>query len=331
QKVSVPANGRIRVAWSGLVQAGEAVDAIFSVKAGSLQDAARPNDGPIPVLSYSAPQTFSTAGILTGAATRQEIIALPRSFQPLGGNLQVELSPSLAAAILGSLKALEVSEQPWSTEQIVSTFLPNLVTYRTLKESGIDDAELSAQLQANLASDIRHLLAFQREDGGWPWTASSAESDPYLTAYVLFGLQQAAQSGQSSLPDSSDFIQRGRDYLLASAPIQPRNELNTAAFYGYVLQQTGGLNNYAAVLDNLYDNRAQLDPWAKALLALTLYGISPVDERANTLLSDVESSAIRSATGAHWESASGAWMNPGTPLFNTAVVLMALAERNPAT
>ena len=43
QKVSVPANGRIRVAWSGLVQAGDAVDAIFTVKAGSLQDASRPN------------------------------------------------------------------------------------------------------------------------------------------------------------------------------------------------------------------------------------------------------------------------------------------------
>lgn len=331
QKVSVPANGRIRVAWSGLVQAGEAVDAIFSVKSGSLQDAARPNDGPIPVLRYSAPQTFSTAGMLTGAATQQEIIALPRSFQPLGGNLQVELSPSLAAAILGSLKSLEVSDQPWSTEQIVSTFLPNLVTYSTLKESGIDDAELSARLQTNLANDMRHLMAFQREDGGWPWTASSARSDPYLTAYVLFGLQQAAQSGLSALPDVSDFIQRGRDYLLANAPIQPRNELNTAAFYGYVLQQTGGLNNYAAVLENLYDNRAQLDPWAKALLALTLNSVSPVDERATTLLSDVESSAIRSATGAHWESASGDWMNPGTPLLTTAIVLTSLAERNPAT
>ena len=83
QKISIPANGRARVTWSGLVLAGDAVDAIFTVKAAGFQDAARPNDGPIPVLRYAAPQTFSTAGVLTGSATRQEIIALPRSFQPI--------------------------------------------------------------------------------------------------------------------------------------------------------------------------------------------------------------------------------------------------------
>ena len=337
QKVSVPANGRIRVAWSGLVQAGEAVDAIFTVKSGSLTDAVHPNDGPIPILRYSAPQTFSTAGVLTGIATRQEIIALPRSFQPLGGNLQVELSPSLAAAILGSLKAIKADENPWSTEQIISTYLPNLITYRTLQESGLEDAGLSARLQSNLAGDLRRLLALQREDGGWPWAASSVKSDPYLTAYALFGLQQAAESGLTSKGiDLAENIQRGRDYLTSNADIVNIDwnigwQANRAAFYGYVLEKTGGLSDYISVIDTLYENRTKLDPWARSMLALTLYSLSPDDERANTLLSDLESTAIRSATGAHWESATDDWMNPGTPLFTTAIVLSALAERNPAT
>jgi uncharacterized protein YfaS (alpha-2-macroglobulin family) len=337
QKVSVPANGRLRVVWRGLVQAGEAVDAIFLVKAGDLQDASRPNDGPIPVLRYSAPQTFSTAGMLTGAATRQEIIALPRSFQALGGNLQVELSPSLSAAILGSLKAIKADENPWSTEQIVSTFLPNVATYRALQESGLEDADLTKRLQTNLAGDLRRLLALQREDGGWPWAASSAKSDPYLTAYAIFGLQQAAESGLTLEGiDLAEKIQKGRDYVLSNiytftGETSVAGEFNRAAFYLYVLEKTGGLNDYASVADLLYESRTKLEPWAKSLLALTLYGLSPNDERAKTLLSDVESSAIRSATGAHWESTSGNWMNPGTPLFTTAIVLSALAERNPAT
>jgi uncharacterized protein YfaS (alpha-2-macroglobulin family) len=330
QKITVPANGRVRVAWSGLVQAGATVDAIFSVKAGDLSDASRPTDGPIPVLRYSAPQTFSTAGVLTGTATRQEIIALPRSFQALGGDLQVELSPSLAAAVLGTLKALETDERPWSTEQIVSTFLPNLVTFQALQTAGIDDPDLTQRLKANLNDDLHLLAGLQREDGGWPWTASSPQSDPYLTAYVLLGLGQAKDSGLDLGFDLTDNLQRGRAYLVTQTPAQPGDQnLNRLAFYAYVLQKTGGLAESAPVLDPLYENRAKLDPWARTLLAQTLSSLSPVDERAATLFSDLEATAIRSATGAHWESLAGDWLNPGTPLFTTAVVLSALAEHSP--
>lgn len=348
QKVSVPANGRIRVAWTGLVQNGESIDAIFEVvslpaqggaNTGSFQDAARPNDGPIPVLRYSASQTFSTAGILTGASTRQEIIAIPRSFQPLGADLRVELSPSLSAVILGSLKAIESPEQAWSSEQIISTILPNLAAYRALKDSGIDDQTLTARLQSNLSGDLRRLMTFRREDGGWCWTTSSEKSDPYLTAYVLLGLQQASESGLNLEGiDLENTLKNGRDYLFANAdPFTGKADLNIgwqanrAAFYGYVLGQTGGLQDFNSLTDGLYDNRSRLDPWARAMLALTLYKLSPVDGRVITLLSDLESSAIRSSTGAHWESAANDWMNPGTALFTTAVVVSALAERNPAS
>ena len=344
QKINIPANGRIRVAWTGLVQNGDTIDPIFEVKAGSLQDAARPVDGAIPVLRYSAPQTFSTSGILTGVSTRQEIIALPRSFQPLGANLQVELSPSLASAILSSLKALETAEQPWSSEQIVSTLLPNLAAYRALKESGIDDQDLTTRLQTNLVSDLRRLLTFRSENGGWRWTNSSLKEDPYLTAYVLMGLQQASDSGLNLEGlDLAEPISAGRAYLFANAEpfislanndtgwLDQSEKLNRAAFYIYVLAQAGDLQNFNNLPDTLYENRGRLTPWANSLLALTLYKISSADQRVNSLLGDLETSAIRSATGAHWESAAGDGMNPGSALFTTAVVVSALAERTPAS
>ncbi len=336
QTLTIPANGRARVSWSGLVQAGETVDAIFSVKSGDLQDASRPSDGPIPVLLYSAPQTFSTAGILSGISSSQEIIAVPRSFQPLGGNLQVELSPSLAAAILGSLKVV-VPDPAWSTEQIVSAFLPNVVTYVTLKESGIDDADLNKRLENILTDDLRTLLASQREDGTWAWTNTSPTSDLYLTAYVLFGLQQAQTSGLNlDGLDTAAAIQKGRNALLTAdaftgqADLKVAWQANRAVFFCYILQQTG-LNAVATVTDQLYENRNLLDPWARSLLAVTLYNQAPVDARVTTLLSDLETSAIRSATGVHWESSSQDGFNPSSPLFTTAVVLAALAERTPAS
>ncbi len=333
QKITIPANGRARVAWLGLVQAGDAVDAVFTVKAGNLEDASRPNDGPIPVLRYAASQTFSTAGVLTDVATRQEIFAVPRSFQPLGGKLDLELSPSLAAVLLSSLEARDAlpDELNWSNELLVSDFLPDLVTYQTLKDSGLSNPALAEKLKGSVTDDVRRLLANQHyTDGGWAWsTFSDAPSDPYLTAYILFALNQAGKTDLNI--DMKDALQRGHDYLVTAAPMDDKSDLsvpwiaNRAVFQNYVLQQLGGAN--AQYVDQTYNNRDKLDPWAKALLAETLYAISPTDERARDLLSNLQTGTIRSATGAHWESISGDGHNPGTPLFTTAVVVYSLAQR----
>ncbi len=335
QNVNIPANGRVRVAWPGLVQAGDAVDAVFTVKAGGLQDASRPNDGPIPVLRYAASQTFSTAGVLADVATHQEILAVPRTFQPLGGKLDIELSPSLAGVILNSLEAHKVppDELNWSNELLVSDFLPNLVTYQTLKDSGFSNPALAEKLKGSIADDVRRLIASQNYNkGGWSWVADpNLEPDPYLTAYILFALNQVGKTDLNI--DVKDALQRGHDYLVTAAPMDDKSDLsvlwmaNRAVFQNYVLQQLGGAN--AQYVDQTYANRDRLDPWARALLAETLYEISPTDPRAPDLFSNLQTSpsAIRSATGVHWDSISGDGRNPGTPLFTTAVVVYSLAQR----
>jgi uncharacterized protein YfaS (alpha-2-macroglobulin family) len=338
QKVSIPANGRTRVAWRGLVQAGDAVDPIFTVKAGSLEDASRPNDGDIPVLHYSAPQTFSTAGVLSDAATRQEIIAIPKTFQALGGKLDVELSPSLTAVILEALQADKATPEEinWNNERLASDFLPDLATYLTLKDAGLANNKLSD----SVADDIRRLLANQNPiDNGWAWTTSSPygydvnePSDPYLTAYILFALNQVSKTDLDI--DVKNSIQSGYDYLVGAPPFDGQTDLNQpwalnrAVFHNYVLQQINSAN--LDTLDTIYAARDKLDPWARALLADTLRSVNPGDERANSLLSDLQSAALRSASGAHWESVAGDGRNPNSPLFTTAIVAYTLAQRDPS-
>jgi uncharacterized protein YfaS (alpha-2-macroglobulin family) len=100
RQVNVPANGRARVEWWGTAQNVESADPVFTAEAGDLQDSARPGTNPLPVFSYSAPQTFGTSGTLEGGEERLELVSLPRSFDPSGGDLKVELAPSLAAAVL---------------------------------------------------------------------------------------------------------------------------------------------------------------------------------------------------------------------------------------
>lgn len=332
QKVKVPANGRIRVAWSGTVDAADAVDPIFSVKAGNLSDASRPNDGDIPVLHYSAPQTFGTGGVLTDVTSLLEIVAMPKSFKPLGGKLDVELSPSLASVILSTLQTDKATPEDinWNNERLASHLLARLATYQTLKDAGLSNDPINP----TILDDAHRLMASQNlTDNGWSWTtAPNQASDPYLTAYILFALQQVADAKLDI--DVKNNLANGSTYLETAPPFDTQTDLsqpwaaNRAVFFTYVLQRTKGAR--ADTLNTLYDKRDLLDPWARAMLASALLASAPNDERAKTLLSDLQSSAIRSATGAHWESKSGDRRNPNSPLFTTAVVVHILSLLDPA-
>ena len=58
----------------------------------------------------------------------------------------VEVSPSLVASIIGGLDAIE--SYPYNfTEGIVSRMLPNLGTYKLIKELNIDTPQLKSDLE----------------------------------------------------------------------------------------------------------------------------------------------------------------------------------------
>jgi uncharacterized protein YfaS (alpha-2-macroglobulin family) len=48
------------------------------------------------------------------------------------------------------------------------------------------------------------------------------------------------------------------------------------------------------------------------------------------MVANLEATAIRTGSSSNWESEAGSWRNPGTPLYTTAVVVYALAQRDPA-
>ena len=114
-----------------------------------LSDAVRVAGGALPVLRYTAPQTFATSGTLTEGGERLELVSLPVTFDPTSGALDLELSPSLAAAMLEGLEVLE--HYPYEcTEQTLSRFLPNLEAYRAVQEFGLDAPDLEARLERTL-------------------------------------------------------------------------------------------------------------------------------------------------------------------------------------
>lgn len=338
RQVSIPAMGRTRVEWWGNVEDAESVELIFTVQghdpAGNVyQDSIRPASGKLPVLRFSAPQTFGTSGSLGAEYSESggellEIVSLPRSYDPRGGSLKIELTSSLAGAVMDALQVLEA--YPYDcTEQMLSSFLPNLETYRLLQESGVDESELKARLDRTLQTGIERLQTTQNADGGWSWWSGS-QSDPFVSAYVLYGL---AKVGQSGISLDAAVIQRAVDFLYATLVTPSMTsegwQLDRLAFIHFALAQAGSGDQ--AGLEALFESRQALSPWSQALLAIAIESLSPGDPSARTLISDLESGSIRTATGVHWEESEPSYQNMSTPVSTTAMVVYALAQHAPGS
>ncbi len=327
QKVEVPPNGRRRVDWWVTVQDVPSVDPVFRAASGNLEDVTHTERGALPVLRYTATQAYATAGLLAESGQRLEVVSLPRTYTPTGGELRLELSPSLAATVLQGLEALEAFPDDF-TEPVISRLLANAATYRALRDFNLQAPDLRDSLAREIRKDLSRLLMLQSYDGGWNWGDINRESDRRLTAYALLALNQTALADFYVNPDS---YTRAQDFL-AGRMVTPTREMDDAltneeALVAFALQQSGRTDVNP---DELYVLREKLTPWGKAMLALTIEGLSPGDERARSLISDLEGLADRSATGASWQPGADDWRSWATPVYTTAVVSYALATIDPA-
>ncbi|MGB8982671.1 MAG: alpha-2-macroglobulin family protein, partial [Anaerolineales bacterium] len=332
QSVEVPAGQQKYVQWE-LIVLGKAkrVDLTAQAVSSEYQDASKPalgtlSDQGIPVYNYVATETVGTAGMLLDANSATEAIQLPSTMDFSDAQLEVEVSPSLAASMQSGLTYLE--DYPYlCMEQTVSRFLPNVVTARALREAGLSSAGLQADLDANVNLALQRIYAKQLSDGGWNWW-DGEKSDLQTTAYVVYGLLEAKQSGYdvsaAALSNGLTVLKKGP---LGLNKNDPTWEFNRTAFIVYVLARGGDLRTQ--YVDFLYEYRPSLGLYGKAYLMQALYLLDPGDARINSLLSDLEGAAVLSAAGAHWEETERDYWNWNTDTRTTAIVLNAFAQINP--
>jgi uncharacterized protein YfaS (alpha-2-macroglobulin family) len=336
QTVQVPANGEATASWQALAQDVTSADLVFTAVSGQYGDASRPRlatgpAGTLPVYRYSAPEVVGTGGQLEVAGSRTEVIGLPPNVDPRNGELTVRLDPSLAAGMRDSLDYLEHFDYE-CTEQTVSRFLPNVLTARALKQLGIANAELEARLPGLVDEGLNKLYNQQHQDGGWGWWVDD-DSNPHISAYVVFGLVRAKENGFNV---REDVLARGLDYL-AGKLIEPGRkpsdwstpDANLQAWLLYVLGEGSRLDT--ARMDDLYASREKLGVYARAFLAMAMQKAGPQasDGRLKSLLSDLNNAAILSATGAHWEEDESDWWSMNTDTRTTAIVLDAMVRLDP--
>ncbi len=331
QTIEVEGEQQSYVTWDVIVHDdAERVDMTATATSGQFTDASKPalgklSDQGIPVFSFTAVETVGTSGTISNANTVTENIQLPASMNFEDANLSIEVSPSLSASLETSFTYLE--EYPYlCMEQTISRFLPNLITTRALKAAGLP-SPLQNNLNAQVNAALQKIYAKQLYDGGWSWW-DGQESDPQTSAYVIYGLLEARESGYEV---SQNTLDNGIAYLINNLPNPNRNaaswEYNRYAFMLYVLARAEALG--AVNVNFIYENRTSLDVYGKAYLAQTLHLLG--DGRESTLMSDLASSATLrvSASGAHWEETSRDYWNWNTDTRTTAIVLNAFIQINP--
>ncbi len=342
QTVNVPAGGQTLVRWNTAVNDAQFVDGqafadlTFRVSGGGYTDATKPTfgvgpDNLIPIYRYNAQDITGTSGELNAQGSRVEAVLLPPGVDMAQGNVDVVLSPSLAAALLDSIR-LNNNNLDFFYDcpaAIADQMLPN-VAVQTLT-TRLDAPEVEAQFGDEPAqmidAGIGQLTALVHSDGGWGWCFES-ESNPWITAYVLLGLAKARQIGftvdEAMLEKSGNYLVRqlGRPENFRTA-----SDANRHAFLLYVLAELGVDVN--AELDNLFtEAQGLLDPYGKALM-LMAYDITGSSANGDALIADLSGSAIASATGTHWEDADQDYRNLSSDVRGTAMIINALSRWQP--
>ncbi len=332
QTVTLAAGERARVDWALTVGDAEEAALLFFAQAqnADLQDASAPplagDDGVLPIIRYDAPETVATAGALAAGESVTETISIPAELGATSAEARISVQPSLIAAALRSLDATVLSSNP-SVEEVVSSFLPNILVNRVLVAAGIDNPTVQSSARANFQRALQFLVANQRVGGGWGWYLAD-DSDPNTTAYALIGLSAAREDGYTV---DEGVLQRARNYLrqqlVAPSLETPAWLLNRQAFILYALAVSGQPDD--ARMATLYESRDRLAQWAQALLSQSLALRDPADPRASDLLDALATRVILSATGAHWEEGERDPYNWATDTRTTAIVLNTFLQQRP--
>jgi len=331
QVVNVQTGDQVYVKWMVRVRDVKRVDLVFAALGGDWQDATKPtlatlDDQGIAVYQYESREVVATAGSLKKAGSREELIQIPQEEDREDGELTIQIQPSLGAGLLEGLSYLEY--YPYAClEQTVSRFLPNVLLSRAYRLAGLEKAEMKDKLDQLVQAGLQKIYKNQNPDGGWGWW-SNDRSDLQTSAYVMFGLVETQKAGY---PINEDVFEKGKQFLKRNlksvASLKYPYEFNQQAFVLYVMARAGIADPSRTVA--LYEKRSILAIYAQAYLAEALYLIDPADTRVNTIIADLQNSAIQSATGIHWQEKAPDAYNWNTDTRTTAIVLGVLEKIQP--
>jgi uncharacterized protein YfaS (alpha-2-macroglobulin family) len=288
--IEVPSKGEAKVDWRVRAQSVHETDLLAKALTNEESDAMEIT---LPVIPFGVKQSDAKSGSVAGADQEEKtVVTLPGNPDQSSPSLNIALSPSLAGSIFSALDYL--TGYPYGcTEQTMSSFLPNIVVAKAMKDlklqSTIDTPELQKKIEAGMA----RLKDFQHNDGGWGWWKED-ESQVFMTSYVISGFGQAREAGYDPGADS---IARALNYLHAALSQHANMHEALRAYVVYALAL-----NKAATPEELQDAwkvRSNMSTQGLSLLGLAL--LSTGDQaKAQEIAVTIESQATVTDFEADW-------------------------------
>jgi uncharacterized protein YfaS (alpha-2-macroglobulin family) len=235
----------------------------------------------LPIRPYGVRRTIAQSG--AGPATAR--IVFPNDAEERA--LEIRAMPSLVGAIFGALDYLTTF--PYGcTEQTLSSFVPNAMAERALRELNLPGAS-GPQLRKQIRAGLARLAELQHPDGGWGFWESD-DSGAFMTANVVAALDEFGDWGRIDR-------ERARAWLARAFEKETRAHPDFRAFLAYAI-------NDPKAIDPVWPLRDQMTPQGLALLGLRLDG-----SRAAEVASRLEQSV----------TAEGYWRSDRDTLMDLAV------------
>lgn len=313
QQITVPAHGSQVVRWP--VRVGAAGQAAITLRAEGVEvsDAVQLT---LPIIPGGAAASVTKAGELGTAPTSVQL-ALPAAALPGSAALQLVVTPGLAAGVLSATQYL--AAYPYDcAEQTASAFLPAILAKEVYAKAGLTAQEklLPPDLDKLVAADLQQLYTLQHPDGGWNWW-SYDQTDPYMTAYIVYALTEAKRLGYPVVQQNLD---RGVAALQAQLN-SPAAGLATRAYMLHVLALAGKpVAIKSDAVQGLYARRAEMAYYGQSYLA-QLLAVGGDKADAQTILDALRAAATQTDTTASWREAIDLPPLRGSPVYSTAAVL----------
>lgn len=362
--LQVPANGEARADWAVAIEQAGTAKLTVTARGSKYADAMEKTYA---VYEHGLEKFLSKSGkVRTDAVT--VTLNIPKERKPESTNLTVQITPSMAVTMLDALPYL-INYPYGCTEQTMSRFLPSIITAKTLHDlhltgfehrlyGGIEQATADkthpdgkkdiAKLNEMVNAGLARLYDFQHSDGGWGWW-KEGDSDHFMTAYVLWGLTLARQSGTEV---RSDVLQRTVNFLDNKLVEEEENYDEQAWMLHALATYDASANQKASsfqtkAFENIWKNRDRLNAYTRALLALSAHYFGSED-RAMVLIRNLEngvkidktpdtsvvmesaqSSSDSVIATAHWGEDGVYWRWSEGPIESTSFALRAFLAIDP--
>ena len=313
-RIDVPSKGETKVDW--IVRAQSVQQAVLTAKALSNEESDA-MEITLPVNPVGVKQTDAKSGSLANVEQDETTtVTLPGNPDQSAPALDINLNSSFAGSIFGALNYL--TAYPYGcTEQTMSSFLPNIVVAKAMKDLHLADTIDTPDLEAKIKAGMARLKDFQHDDGGWGWWKDD-DSLVFMTAYVVAGFGQAHEAGYDY---DGDALKRAEDWLHSMITKYPNMRPELRAYVIYALSVNGVANPQE--VQTAWDHRSDMKTQGLAMLGLALQ-LTGDHAKAVEIAGTLESTATANDREASWASSYDYFMEFE---FNDAAETTAYAMR----